>query len=141
MKRGPPALVSPSQYYRYGSDLHGTIERLTGPSQLQAVYNYISSPVPRGIPGPWLAKFTTKWITFVDTSGYRSATLDKLHKRYGPVVQVAPNELSFSTIDAIKPIYGIGTTCIKSPAYDTFGRQGLFQMKDPEQHRQRLRGV
>lgn len=57
------------------------------------------------------------------------------------MVQVAPNELSFSTVAAVKPIYGAGTTCIKAPAYETFGRQGVFQMKDPEEHRQRLRGI
>jgi cytochrome P450 len=56
-------------------------------------------------------------------------------------VRLAPNELSFASIDAVKPIYGPATTCVKSPAYDNFGRSGIFQMRDHEEHRQRRRRV
>jgi hypothetical protein len=77
----------------------------------------------------------------VDLSGYRGRTIDGLHKKYGPVVQLAPNEVSFSSIETIKRIYGPGTTCMKSPAYDTFGKLGLFQMRNPEMHRERYRRV
>lgn len=72
-------------------------------------------------------------------SGYRARTVDALHKKYGPVVRLAPNELSFSCWEAIRPIYGTGSTCIKGPAYDYFGKRGMFQMKDPSEHRERQR--
>ncbi len=63
------------------------------------------------------------------------------NKKYGPVVRVAPNELCFSSLECIKPIYRLGTTCIKSSAYDNFGKLGMFQMQDPEQHRQRQKRI
>lgn len=103
--------------------------------------NLLFSPVPSAIPGPFLARFTTKWILFVDLSGFRGRTVDALHKKYGPVVRLAPNELSFSALPCIKAIYGVGSTCIKSPAYDNFGRRGMFQMQDPEMHRQRQKRI
>lgn len=76
-----------------------------------------------------------------DLSGYRGRTIHKLHQKYGPIVQLAPNEISFSSIKCIKAIYGSSTSCAKSPAYDNFGRQGLFQMQDQEKHRQRQNRV
>jgi len=77
----------------------------------------------------------------VDLSGYRGRTVDALHRKYGPVVRLAPNELSFSALPCIKAIYGVGSSCIKSPAYDNFGRIGMFQMQDPERHRQRQKRI
>jgi len=103
--------------------------------------NLLFSPIPSAIPGPFIARFTSKWILFVDLSGYRGRTVDALHKRYGPVVRLAPNELSFSALPCIKAIYGAGSSCIKSSAYDNFGRLGMFQMQDPERHRQRQKRI
>jgi cytochrome P450 len=72
-------------------------------------------------------------------SGNRARTVDALHKKYGPVVRLAPNELSFCCREAIRPIYGTGSTCIKGPVYDYFGKRGMFQMKDAAEHRERQR--
>ncbi|KAH6855856.1 cytochrome P450 [Chaetomium sp. MPI-CAGE-AT-0009] len=101
--------------------------------------NVLTSPIPPSVPGPFLARLTSKWILFVDMSGYRARTVDALHKKYGPVVRLAPNELSFSCREAIQPIYGTKSTCIKGPIYDYFGKRGLFQMKDAAEHRERQR--
>lgn len=103
--------------------------------------NLLFSPIPSAIPGPFIARFSSKWILFVDLSGYRGRTVDALHKRYGPVVRLAPKELSFSALPCIKAIYGVGSSCIKSSAYDNFGRLGMFQMQDPERHRQRQKRI
>lgn len=99
------------------------------------------SPIPSSVPGPFIARLTKKWILFVDLSGSRARTVHELHKKYGPVVRLAPNELSFASLQAVKPVYGPGTTCIKSSAYDNFGRLGMFQMQDPAQHRERQKRV
>jgi cytochrome P450 len=72
-------------------------------------------------------------------SGHRARTVDALHKKYGPVVRLAPNELSFACQEAIQPIYGTKSTCVKGPIYDYFGKRGLFQMKDAAEHRERQR--
>lgn len=67
-------------------------------------------------------------MTVVELSGGRATTINKLHERYGPVVKLGPNEVSFNDASCVKTIYGAGTTCVKSPAYDSFGRKGMFQM-------------
>ncbi|RYP65630.1 hypothetical protein DL769_006261 [Monosporascus sp. CRB-8-3] len=103
--------------------------------------NLLLSPIPATVPGPIIARLTKKWILFVDLSGSRARTIHDLHQKYGPVVRLAPNELSFASLQSVKAIYGPGTTCIKSPAYDNFGRLGLFQMQDPAQHRERQKRV
>jgi len=120
--------------FNQGSPCH----RLTSS---QVTSNLLFSPVPSAIPGPFIARLTSKWILFVDLSGYRGRTVDALHKKYGPVVRLAPNELSFSALPCIRAIYGAGSTCIKSPAYDYFGREGMFQMQEPERHRQRQKRI
>ena len=76
-----------------------------------------------------------------DLAGHRAEMVHSLHKQFGPVVQVAPNEVSFADVACIKDIYGVSTTCIKAPIYSTIGKLGLFQMRDPEQHRARHRRV
>src|ERR1700759_1849349 len=57
-------------------------------------------------PGPFLANFTNLW-RFFDVWGRRAdITHRKLHQRYGEVVRLGPNILSFSNPRAIKTIYG-----------------------------------
>lgn len=48
--------------------------------------------------------------------GARSRELTELHKN-NPVIRIGPNNLSFGHIDAIKGIYGHGTTCTKDLKY------------------------
>ncbi|KAK1760108.1 cytochrome P450 [Echria macrotheca] len=103
--------------------------------------NILTSPIPSSVPGPLLARLTYKWLIAVDTSGYRGRTVHELHKKYGPVVRLSPSEVSFSSKDAVKSIYSASATVIKGPAYDHFGRKGMFQMKDPQEHRERYRRV
>ncbi|KAH6697163.1 cytochrome P450 [Plectosphaerella plurivora] len=106
-----------------------------------AVRNVFLCPIPRPVPGPWLAKLTSKWMTCVELSGARATTINKLHERYGPVAQLGSNEVSFKSPDCVRAIYGTGTTCVKPPAYDAFGKKGMFQMQDPAEHRARQKQI
>ncbi|KAK0703642.1 cytochrome P450 [Lasiosphaeria miniovina] len=105
------------------------------------VRNILTSPIPSSVPGPFLARITSKWILLVDLSGQRAQVVDALHKKHGPVVRLAPDELSFAGRDAVKAIYGAGATVVKSPAYNLFGKRGMFQMQDPREHRERQRRI
>ncbi|KAL1875485.1 hypothetical protein VTK73DRAFT_10035 [Phialemonium thermophilum] len=51
--------------------------------------------------------------------GFRSKTLLEEHRKKGPVVRTGPNSLSYASLDAIKDIYGHGTTCLKGEFYET----------------------
>lgn len=76
-------------------------------------------------PGPFLAALTN-WWRFFDVYGRRpDITHIALHRKYGDIVRLGPNVLSFADPKAIKVIYGLnkgfvkvgcslpGTTCIQ----------------------------
>lgn len=50
--------------------------------------------------------------------GFRSRALLKAHQNH-PVVRIGPNSLSYSSLAAIKDIYGHNTKCVKDLFYDT----------------------
>lgn len=63
-----------------------------------------------------------------------------MHKRYGPVVRTAPNELLFSDPKLIKKIYGFTASYLKTPFYtgfDDYGEPVLFTLRDRALHRDR----
>ena len=75
------------------------------PFTLRGVYNVFFHPL-RHVPGP-------KWKAFSDLSyvttllrGNMVNDVSRMHKKYGPVVRVAPNEVSFANTDSWKAIYG-----------------------------------
>ncbi len=59
----------------------------------------------RSFPGPLLAKLSPGWLFVVSFTGKRAFIIDALHQRYGPVVRVGPNMLSFSSAAAARDIY------------------------------------
>ncbi|OBT45682.1 hypothetical protein VE00_03948 [Pseudogymnoascus sp. WSF 3629] len=70
-----------------------------------------------------------------------------LHRRYGPVVRIAPNEYSFEDFEAVKTIYGHGTKFAKAPWYNASGdpskhsRMNLFTDRDMKSHADNRRKV
>ncbi|EDN09227.1 predicted protein [Histoplasma mississippiense (nom. inval.)] len=93
----------------------------------------------RKVPGPILAKLTGGWLLCVDLAGRRAMKVHKLHEKYGSVVQLGPNELSFSSAESIDIIYGTGTRFRKAPMYMTMGRPGVLHLSDPAAHKERRR--
>ncbi|KAI1078086.1 cytochrome P450 [Whalleya microplaca] len=68
-------------------------------------------------PGPFLASLTD-WWRFWDVYGQRpDITHQKLHAKYGDVVRLGPNCLSFADPKALKSIYGLNKGFIKSDFY------------------------
>jgi cytochrome P450 len=67
-----------------------------------------SSFTLRHIPGPFLAK-VSKLLSYHDLAGSHAATLHGVHNKYGTIVRIAPDELSFSDPAVIKEIYSQGT--------------------------------
>ncbi|KAI2621967.1 cytochrome P450 [Hypomontagnella submonticulosa] len=68
-------------------------------------------------PGPFLASLTD-WWRFWDVYGQRpEVTHRKLHAKYGDVVRLGPNSLSFADPKALKTIYGLNKGFVKSDFY------------------------
>jgi len=70
------------------------------------IYRIFFHPLSK-FPGPTLAK-VTPWYRFYHNyirGGRLTEETEKLHKKYGPVVRISPNELAFSTLEAYNAIY------------------------------------
>jgi hypothetical protein len=75
----------------------------------------------RDIPGPLLARFTRFWYFFEIYKGSFERSNIELHKKYGPIVRIAPAEYSIDDVEAAKTIYGHGNAFVKVSWERTFG--------------------
>ena len=69
------------------------------------IYRVFFHPL-RHVPGPKLAAVSNIWHACHARNGQMLRLGKNLHRRYGPVVRVGPNEVWFNTRDAFKSIYG-----------------------------------
>lgn len=79
------------------------------------IYRLFFHPLSK-IPGPRAACLTELWRTRrYMLGGWHQDILD-LHEKYGPVVRIAPNEISFVDRDALIRVYGhrSGTKKVRS---------------------------
>jgi hypothetical protein len=65
------------------------------------------------IPGPWLASVTDLWRLVTVTKGSSHEVDLELHRRYGPLVRLAPNLISVADPAEIPTIYGISSKFYK----------------------------
>ncbi|KAH7233411.1 cytochrome P450 [Fusarium tricinctum] len=68
------------------------------------VYRLYFHPLAK-FPGPRLAACSEFWFIRAMTSGRHSFDMSKLHRKYGDVVRVATNDLSFASPAAYRDIY------------------------------------
>lgn len=57
------------------------------------------------------------------------------------MVRIGPRELSFSSQQAVRDIYGARAKYPKADAYRAFGRKSMFTMRTKEEHRARARRI
>ncbi|EQK98156.1 Cytochrome P450 [Ophiocordyceps sinensis CO18] len=102
----------------------------------------LASPL-RKVPGPPSSLLTSIVLRWRELNADRTAYIHKLHLRYGPVVRIAPNEVSFTSWLALKEIYCSGGSGYdKSNFYDLFkvyGRRTMFTMLNKTDHAKRKR--
>ncbi|GKT73025.1 cytochrome P450 [Colletotrichum tofieldiae] len=80
----------------------------------------LSSPLSK-LPGPGLSKFTSIVLRWHEFNGNRTHYIHFLHLKYGPVVRIAPSEVSFTSYEAVKEIYGsLGSGYDKHSFYNLF---------------------
>ncbi|KAK5795877.1 hypothetical protein VI817_005162 [Penicillium citrinum] len=95
------------------------------------------------IPGPWYTQFTSLWIKYQEFTANRRVSVHLLHRRYGPVVRLGPNEISFTSLDAIKEIYASGGSGYdKTEFYSLFKQfkiKTMFSTLSRDEHSRRKR--
>lgn len=102
-----------------------------------------TSPTRR-IPGPLLARFTRLWYLRRVALGRFEHENIQLHRRYGPIVRLAPNMYSIDLPEAVNKVYGIGSKLPKSDWYDGWKHPSpdawtMFPDKDIRRHAQTRR--
>ena len=101
-----PSSILPS--FRF----HNLIYLLAVYLVLDIVYNCTLHPL-RNVPGPFLAKFSQSWRNIRYFRGSWHEDIVQLHRQYGDVVRIAPNEISFVNVAALKELYGHGKQVLK----------------------------
>ena len=80
----------------------------------------LRSPLRR-LPGPNISLFTSLVLKWKELKAQRTLYVHALHEKYGPVVRLSPNEVSFTSWPALKEIYCSGGSGYdKSDFYDLF---------------------
>ncbi|KAI0115977.1 cytochrome P450 3A13 [Nemania sp. FL0031] len=106
------------------------------------IWKCISSPL-RALPGPKISLFTSLVLKVHEFRAFRTRYVHSLHLQYGPVVRIAPNEVSFASLEGIKEIYGSGGSGYdKTEFYNLFrvyGKRTMFSTLNKEDHAKRKR--
>ncbi|KAF4443309.1 putative P450 monooxygenase [Fusarium austroafricanum] len=103
----------------------------------------------RQIPGPFLASFSQLDRLLTAASGFQQRRHIDYHRKYGSLVRVGPNHVSFSDADLIPQVYGISSKFVKSNFYSLFdvrnkngqANSTVFSVRDLKQHRASKRQV
>ena len=66
------------------------------------VYAAIISPLSKIPSGHPTASFLPIWIWWKRRKGYESRSIFAAHQRHGPVVRLAPNEVSVASLDGLR---------------------------------------
>ncbi|KAH6711399.1 benzoate 4-monooxygenase cytochrome P450 [Leptodontidium sp. MPI-SDFR-AT-0119] len=115
---------------------------------LYFIYTREAAPL-RKIPGPFLASITKLWVVNKQR-GFKRPLVDmELHRTYGSIVRVAPNEVMVSSPKAFRTIYGAGSHFKKGEWYIGTGDCGwsgpdnldLLSEQNMEKYRAQRRGI
>lgn len=111
------------------------------------IYRLFFHPLAH-IPGPLLARLSGWWRTYRYFRGTWHDDILEIHRKYGAVVRIAPNELSVVDAHATKQLYGHGHNTQKTTWYQTWevasSAPGLFSTQDKRLHahlRKRVSGA
>lgn len=88
------------------------------------IYRAAFAPLSR-LPGPWYTLFSDVFLMYKEFTGQRRVYIHELHKSFGSVVRLGPNEVSFTSIEALKEIYQSGGS-----GYDKTVFYNLFMQYD-----------
>ncbi|KAK6217840.1 hypothetical protein LQW54_003128 [Pestalotiopsis sp. IQ-011] len=86
---------------------------------LQAAFKRYSSSL-RSFPGPFLASITRIWKVLSVARGRTHLDHIALHQKYGPIVRIAPNEVSFSSPQVARTVLAAGKGFYKTDFYAVF---------------------
>lgn len=108
---------------------------------VSCLYTALTSPL-KSIPGPWMSLFTNRQLKSAVTGGRRIFYIDELHKKYGPVVRISPDEVAVFDIEAFRQIHAVSGGYTKGDFYTkltNFPVHSVFTLRDSKSHGVRRR--
>lgn len=108
---------------------------------VSCLYTALTSPL-KSIPGPWTSLFTNRQLKSAVTGGKRIFYIDALHKKYGPVVRISPDEVAIADIEAFRQIHAVSGGYTKGDFYTkltNFPVHSVFTLRDAKSHGVRRR--
>ncbi|KAL4863803.1 hypothetical protein BDV12DRAFT_206172 [Aspergillus spectabilis] len=112
---------------------------------VRLVYKITVSPL-RAIPGPVYTNLSRLPLQLSIITGQRIYFIHKLHRTYGSIVRLGPDEVSISSLPDLKEIHRPGSGFLKTEWYEKFvmgggggGQLGVFAMRNVRQHAERPR--
>lgn len=106
---------------------------LTGLLAVFALYRLLRQPL-RLIPGPFLTSVSSLPLYYHSYIGDECSWIDSLHARHGPVLRIAPNEVSIADGAALNTVYVEKGGFRKAKCYSNFdieGHPSIFSAIDP----------
>lgn len=94
------------------------------------------------VRGSWLCKISGLCLALTDFRSCRNDKILEWHRRYGPVICIAPNEVSVATLEGTKDVYGTAHRWPKSNYFDHFmgyDRRSVFATKPYKEHQAKRR--
>lgn len=108
---------------------------------IRFLYRRYFSPLRR-YPGPFLASGSRLYALYTTWKGQTHDEQIKLHQRYGPIVRIKPNQLSFSSPEAARQVLAPGKGYSKTDFYWVFppyNNPDIFTEIREEVHAQKKR--
>lgn len=105
-----------SQFFQLGPEplLTSNVCQLFAKFVFQILQRCLWHPL-RAVPGPWANKVSELPAALALVTGNQHVYYRSLHDKYGPVVRVSPNELSFVRPEAREEIYGLRVGTLPYP--------------------------
>ncbi|CAK7213493.1 hypothetical protein SCUCBS95973_001812 [Sporothrix curviconia] len=107
------------------------------------VNRLVFHPLAR-VPGPWAAGCSSLWLAWHTFIGDECTAVQKMHKKYGPVLRVGPSDIDISDPNAVGPIYVERGGFPKTQNYSMFdvdGHATVFSTLAREDRLPRARAV
>ena len=110
------------------------------------LYSWLLHPLLCGrlrhVPGPWQSNCSSLFLAFHEIAYRRNDKIAQWHKQYGPVVRIAPNEVSVASLQDTREVYGSRHRWPKSGYFDNFmeyGARSVFATRSYEAHQAKRR--
>ena len=87
----------------------------------------------KDVPGPFITRFTKIPLLYQTINLNRTRYIHELHRKYGPLVRLAPDEISLNHPPSVGPIYNYEKTHFYN-AFEAYGVKNMFSTPDRARH-------